>query len=253
MNKKLTATITAILLAVAIAVLSWFLVRSGDVDITQLEESALRNYANVTVGVEQIIVEYRRDSYAKFRTNEQIRAHDDAEKQWFDEAASEDERNRWAYQLALQLQIVQADNHLPEELGPNGALHFAYYESMSDCAAERGHLGLILTDPPPTEYERLVRETGVSFDNEYYDRLEPEFGLSLDEYFDIRHDCAKQAEHYPTLEQAERDRLLALRNEHYWQEIRDFMLKNPDLIVPRLEPSQCTAEFIAECVGNVPR
>ncbi len=223
----------------------------NQVDLRNLDDAAFREHVNEVAGVQQIVNVYRRDRNATFRTNADKRAYDKEERQWLENEATDEERHRWYFALAIQLQIGQAQNSLPAELGEGGILQASYYEAMRECAAEHGYSGLLLADPPPDEYDRLELEEGISFDGTYYDRLEPDFGITLDEYFDIRHGCANWAQHYPTLDEAERDRLLNLRNEHYWQEIRDFLLKNPDVIIPRLDSPECTAEFIAECVGNV--
>lgn len=226
-----------------------------DVNIHELSESELRTYANESVGVQEIIDVYRRDRYATFRSDVEIQEHDAEESRWVNEVATEKELHRWWYQLAIQSQIIQASQTLyetmPGAFGDDGVLYTAYFSAMSQCATERGYPNLVLVNPPPAEDERLRSEHGIDFGFGYYDRLKPDFGISLDEYFSVRHECANLASHYPTLEEAERDRLLNLRNEHYWQEIKDFLLKNPDIIVPRLDPSDCTAEFIAECAGSV--
>ena len=254
MSKNRAIRITLVVAPVAVLVLIgiWLLIDDNQVDLRDLDDAAFREHVNEVAGVQQVIDFYRRDRHATFRTNDDKQVFDEEEYQWLQNDATEEERHRWYFALAIQLQIGQAQNSLPPELGEGGILQASYFEAMQECAVDHGHRGLLLSSPPPDEYERLQSVEGISFDGTYYDRLESDFGITLDEYFDIRHDCAMRAQHYPNLDEAERDRLLKQRNDYYWREIKDFLLKDPDIIIPRLEPSECTAAFIAECVGEVP-
>ena len=255
MKKKTLLVSSAAAIAVAGVLIALLLVLSKDgINLHDLDEAELRQYAIETIGVQEVVNALRRDSNATFRTDEDRRAHDRAESRWLDERANDEEVERWWYVAALQLVIIEVDRYLdgayPEFFLPDGKLNSAYYEAMDRCAADNGYPDLVLIDPPPMVADRIEAETGTKIDGSYRDRLGPDFGLTLDEFFDIRHECAKVAQTYPTLDPAERDRILGIRDEEYWRAIRTVMLAEPDLIVPRLDLSQCTAEFLPECTAS---
>lgn len=254
MNKRTSLFLLAGAIVVAGALVGSLLLLGNDkIDVHDLSDAELRQYADKTVGVQEIIDAFRRDTYANFRTDGDKRAHDDAESQWLDDAASDEEIERWWYVAALQLVIIEADRYLdatlPELFLPDGKLYRAYYDAMTQCAVSNGHSDLILTGPPPKELERLEAQHGEGFYVGYRDRLETDFGVSLEEFFDLRHQCANEAQAYPTLDPVERDRILGIRDEEYWRAIRTVMLAEPDLIVPRLDPAECTSEFLPECAA----
>lgn len=254
MNKRTLLFSLVGTIVVAGALIASLLLLSNDgINIHDLNEAEFRQYAVETVGVQEVINALRRNSNATFRTDEDRRVHDRAESRWLDEMATDEEIERWWYVAALQLVIIEVGRYLdreyPELFLPDGQLNSAYYEAMDQCAADNGYPDLILVDPPPMVAARIEAETGVKIDGSYRDRLKRDFGLTLDGFFDIRHECAKIAQTYPTLDPAERDRILGIRDEEYWRAIRTIMLAEPDLIVPRLDPSHCTSEFLPECAA----
>ena len=247
----------AVSLAAVLTAGAIWLLSSGngdnDVNVRELDEAEFREYADEVVGVQDIIRHYREDPLVNFRSDEDQRVHDENESRWLSAEATDKEVERWWFVASLQLVVIEVERHLdrtyPDLFLPDGKLYTAYYEAMSQCAADHGYPGLILTGPPPKEYERLEAQHGEGFYINYRSRLETDFGITADKFFDIRHGCAKIASTYPTMDAIERDRILDMRHEEYWQAIKTVLLAEPDLIVPRLEPSECTAGFLAECAG----
>ena len=127
------------------------------------------------------------------------------------------ERERLIFEERLFAAVLAAEDTLPEDIGRHqGVLHDALYEAMDECAAEEGWPGVQLYD--------VSQELG-----EQYER---DFGLTLDMFLDLRHECSKYAVTYPTLDPEHRDELLARRREHFMQTVRDWMAENPQLVVP---------------------
>ncbi len=95
-------------------------------------------------------------------------------------------------------------------------LYDAEIEAMDECAADAGWPGVQLYD--------VSQDMG-----EQYER---DFGLTLEMFLDLRHECAKYAATYPTLDPEYRDELLAKRRAHYVEIAREWMAANPDWVVP---------------------
>lgn len=100
-KRMLLVSLIGVLVAVVGLAGSLLLFRSDGVDLRGLSETELRQYADKTVGVQEIIDIFRRDTYASFRTDGDKRAHDDAESQWLDDTATDKEIERWWYVAAL--------------------------------------------------------------------------------------------------------------------------------------------------------
>ncbi len=127
------------------------------------------------------------------------------------------ERERAVFEFRLHLVMLGADDTLPPDVAiGSGVLHDAKEEAMDACAAEAGWPGVQLYD--------VSQQLG-----EQYER---EFGLTVEIFLDLRHECAKYAATYPTLDPDVRDELLAKRRDHYMAAIRDWMAANPELVVP---------------------
>ncbi len=87
---------------------------------------------------------------------------------------------------------------------------------MDQCATEAGW--------PGVQFYDVSQQMG-----EQYER---EFGLTLDQFLDLRHECSKYAATYPTLDPDRREELLAKRRDHYIAALREWLEKNPELGVP---------------------
>ena len=76
---------------------------------------------------------------------------------------------------------------------------------MAVCAAEAGFADVVLADETDAELERY----------------ESEFGLSAEDFYDLRHDCARRAGYYPTLETGVRDEMIGRLKQYYLQAVYD--------------------------------
>ena len=113
--------------------------------------------------------------------------------------------------------MALADDTSPADVAlGSGVLHDALYEAVDDCAAEAGWPGVQLYD--------VSQELGEQYERDY--------GLTLEMFLDLRHECSKYAATYPTLDPGYRDELLAKRRAHYMKVGRDWIAANPELVVP---------------------
>lgn len=154
--------------------------------------------------------------YAKYRTDGE--RHRDLPDLPTDPAVgSGHERERSYFEFLVGLVLLAAGDALPPDVAlDSGVLHDAEDEAMDQCATEAGWPGVRLYD--------VSQDLG-----EQYER---EFGLTLDQFLDLRHECSQYAANYPTLDPAYRDELLARRRAHYMTAVREWMEKNPELVVP---------------------
>ena len=127
------------------------------------------------------------------------------------------ELERAFFEHNLGLVMLAAGEKLPPDVSNHGGvLHDAEEAAMDQCAAGAGYPGVQVYDVAPdvvAQYER-------------------DYGLTLEMFLDLRHECGKYAATYPTLDPAYRDELLAKRRAHYMAFVRDWMAANPDQVVP---------------------
>ena len=100
-------------------------------------------------------------------------------------------------------------------------LHEAFFGALEDCAR----------DSRWPEVELFVMHNGGGGDMAP-DLIEPTFGLSYYEFLQLRHECARYAATYPTLDEATRDELLRPQREHYARAVLDGLTANPHIKVP---------------------
>jgi len=175
-------------------------------------------YTDEDLGLDHVVDTYRPVdiSFARFRTaEERWAAEDELEDRIY--TTSGHELERAAFELRLYTVMLAAEDTLPDDIGRHkGILFDALYEAVDECSAEAGWPQIQLYD--------------VSNDDVL--KYEREFGLSLEMFLDLRHECSKYAVTYPTLDPQYRDELLSRRREHFMQAVRDWVAANPDLVVP---------------------
>ena len=154
--------------------------------------------------------------FARYRTSDEaIEAGDELLDRIY--TATGHERDRAVFETRLYSAMVAANDTLPEDIDRHqGILHDALYEAMDECATDAGWPQVRLYD--------------VS--NDVVKEYEREYGLTLDMFLDLRHECSKYAATYPTLDPDLRDELLAERRAHYMEAVRVWMAENPQLVVP---------------------
>ena len=168
--------------------------------------------------VESTVDDYieSRYTYARYRTREDKRAASEARYDWFQHEASEHEREGFIFDQLVEGLFIASRDSLPDELQPGGELETAYHDAADECTASAGYEGLRIYNVSKT----------------YWEAASVEYQLTEDEFFDLRHECAKYAEKYPTLSAADRQRLLGMQRDFYLDVVRTFLEENPDAAVP---------------------
>ncbi len=113
-----------------------------------------------------------------------------------------------------------ATSSLLEE-GGSRVLHYAFFEALEECAR----------DSRWPEVELFVIADGRGYDV-FPEIIEPTFGMSYYEFQELKHECARYAVTYPSLDEATRDELLAPQREHYSRAIVDALAASPHVEVP---------------------
>lgn len=170
-----------------------------------------RLYSDEELGIFGLIddVIFSTPSYIEFRTVDEFIAADNERHDYISFVASGYERERLVFERDIDDAIRTAYIFLPPDLGEGGRLELAFVEAMRECAAEAGFPG--------------INPMGGSDDE--YAHWETEYGLTFDDFLDLRHECAQYAADYPTLDQEVRDRLLNRMREHYLRAVHDYILQ----------------------------
>ena len=104
---------------------------------------------------------------------------------------------------------LSALRSLAQNSGPQ-QLHEAFFATLEQCAH----------GSPWPEVDLFEMHDGRGYDVEPH-LIESKFGLTYFEYQQLRHQCARYAATYPTLEPTVRDELLAPQRSHYAHVILD--------------------------------
>jgi len=180
---------------------------SWDEIAEQMPSDPSRKYSDEELGLYDLIDEvvYFRPYYAQFRTRDDYFADFGARRDAIPTEVEGHERERLQFEIVMEGVLDGAYVDLPSDLGPGGPLEQAYDDWMADCAAEAGFADVVLADETDAELERY----------------ESEFGLSAEDFYDLRHDCARRAGYYPTLETGVRDEMIGRLKQHYLQAVYD--------------------------------
>ena len=182
-------------------------------------EDTPREYSDEELGLQELVEKHIVVSslwVARYRTL------DDMDRDLFDPfvhptSGSGHELERAFFEFLFGLAMWAASESLPPDVAfDGGILHDAEEAAMDQCAADAGYPGVQVYD--------------VS--NNVVELYERDFGLTLEMFWDLRHECGKYAATYPTLDPVYRHELLAKRRAHYMAVVRDWMAANPDLVVP---------------------
>ena len=127
------------------------------------------------------------------------------------------ERERNIFEVTLQAILAVAGDSLPPDVAnDSGVLYDAEREALHDCTIKAGW--------PDVQLYDVSQDMG--------ERYERDYGLTLDMFLDLRHECSKYAATYPTLDPDLRDELLAKRRAHYMSAAHEWISAHPDLVVP---------------------
>lgn len=126
------------------------------------------------------------------------------------------ERERLLFELRVESALDDAEEALPPELAQGGILDVAFREAMMQCAEESGLPRVDVGNISKAEVDSMI----VAHD------------MTLDEFFDLRHECSKYAANYPTLDDSTRASLLSSLREHYAGSLADYLQGMPDSAIP---------------------
>ena len=182
-------------------------------------EDPPREYSDEELGLQEIVENEILVSslwFARYRTVDDWN-RDFGDPFFDDPKGSGHELERAFFEHNLGLVMLAAGEKLPPDVATgSGVLHDAEEAAMDQCAADAGYPGVQVYD--------VSQQMG--------ERYERDYGLTLEMFLDLRHECGKHAASYPTLDPAYRDELLAKRRDHYMAFVRDWMAANPDQVVP---------------------
>ena len=119
--------------------------------------------------------------------------------EWLTNEADAVDQLRHLFELNLTTRMLEGYYTLPAEVGEGGELEQAFEEALNDCASEAGWPDIDLKNKSLAHAQQL----------------EAERGLTLEKRQELRHECSKIAETYPTLMPERRDELLEIRRNHY--------------------------------------
>lgn len=115
---------------------------------------------------------------------------------------------------------LAAGSSLAED-GGSAVLHDVFFEALEDC----GH------NSRWPDVELFVMGDGRGYDM-FPEIIEPSFAISHYEFQKLKHQCARHAATYPSLDEALRDELLAPQREHYARVVLEGLAANPQVEVP---------------------
>ncbi len=177
-----------------------------------------RRYTDEELGLYELIddIVFNTPSYIRFRTVGDAVEYNNRRDEHISSVASGHERERLAFEREVEDIIKNSYWRLPSDLGTGGVLELAFVEAMRECAAEAGY--------------PEINPMGAS--EEERERYELEFGLSSDVFYDLRHECAKQAATYPTLDPEVRDGMLNRVREYFLLTVNDYIRDHDVVEVP---------------------
>ena len=209
-----------------------------------------RRYSDKELGLDRLISNEMVPFDAQYRTFTDWEDPYDEQRRYFEQVATGHERERIHFENNLALVFWQADEQHPPD---REQLDRAYRSAMDECAASAGFEDVMLYEDPNIDLERYQTD-GARLLEERTAKLESyetQFGLDHESYLDLRHDCAKQAAAYPTLDPAVRDELLGRLREHYLAAAYEYLREFPHAEVPLVEhegsPRPLEDWFISIC------
>ena len=193
-----------------------------------------RRYSDEELGLDELIDAEIVPFDAQFRSFADWEEPHHKRQRYFEQEATSHERERMHFEHNLALVFWQADERNPPD---RELLDEAYRSAMDECAVSADFGGVMLYEDPNIDPERYQSD-GAGLLKEKMARLdsyEAQFGLDYESYLDLRHECAKQAASYPTLDPAVRDELLERLREHYREAVYEYLREFPDAEVPLVD------------------
>lgn len=193
-----------------------------------------RRYSDEELGLDELIDAEIVPFDARYRSSAESSDQLDETFRILEEEAVGHERERMHFENNLALVFWQADERNPPD---RELLDEAYRSAMDECAVSAGFGGVMLYEDPDIDPERYQSDGAGLLEEELarLDNYEAQFGLDYESYLDLRHECAKQAASYPTLDPAVRDELLERFREHYRAAVYEYLREFPDAEVPLVD------------------
>lgn len=176
----------------------------------------VRHYSDEELGIDDLIDEEIVPFETRYRDLAEWEISYDERQRYLEDEATGHERERLYFERNVEWLLSSEYETLPSDLGHGGILERAFANAMSQCAEKAGW--------PELEFN-------VSSTADIHIALRA-IGLTHDEFLDLRHECAKQAASYPTLDPAVRDELLGRLREHYRLAVYEYLREFPDAEVP---------------------
>lgn len=178
-----------------------------------------RRYSDLELGLDAVIEEEIMPFYARYRSFADWEEPYEERQRYLDEEAVGHERERLYFERNLEVLIGGAYEDLPLELGRGGTLDRAYDLAMEGCADAAGWPGLKINVSSEAAVDDALAMSGLTYEG----------------FLDLRHECAKQAATYPTLDPVVRDELLGRLREHYRAAVYEYLREFPDAEVPLVD------------------
>ena len=188
---------------------------------TQQEPAVLaeRRYSDEELGIDKLIDAEIMPFDAKFRSFSDWETPYDERQRYLEEEATGHERERLYFERNVEWLLSGKYENLPSDLGREGILDRAFEEAMGECADAAGWPGLEINVNSTSDVNRALDASGLTYE----------------EFLDLRHECAKQAASYPTLDPSVRDELLERLRDHYQQAVYEYLQEFPDAEVPLVD------------------
>ena len=178
-----------------------------------------RRYGDKELGIDELIDAEITPFEARYRDLAEWEVPYDERQRYLENDAVGYERERMFFERNVEWLLSNEYEELPADLGRGGILDRAFEDAMDRCAEDAGWPELELN-------VSSTADVGVALGT---------FGLTRDDFLDLRHECAKQAAAYPTLDPVVRDDLLGRLREHYRQAVYEYLREFPDAEVPLVD------------------
>ena len=208
-----------------------------------------RRYSDEELGLYELVdkVVFYRPYFARARTADEAVEQYINIRDYQEFEAEGHERERLLFEFDVESALLVAYGDLPADLGEDGRLVRAYYEWMTHCVADAGFPDVVLD--PDTQEEVPIYQA----EYEQLDSYESATGFTLDEFYDLRFECARRATSFPTLEPGVRDGLVHRMRQHLLQAVHEY-LREPDVIEIPVEHHEGDVHpledsYIERCLG----
>jgi len=183
-------------------------------------------YTDREIGARELVGLFLADRhlFVRYRTFEESNSEFVDQLQGF-RSLTPAERDRVYFEQTVELVLWAAEEASPEAVvRADDELREAFYRSLDVCIAR--------SDWPDVRLYEEVDGAYYTGTGDLYDTTAKAYGLTWEDYVDLRHECSKFAASYPVLDSEQRNELVGVLREYYLDALRLWMRDNPDLVVP---------------------